>query len=61
MQKFVLRSALRPNRISFSHDQDPERSLAVPKFRSAVISRLILANRYTASVVTHEIGCNLVE
>ena len=24
MQKFVLRSALRPNQISFSHDQDPK-------------------------------------
>ena len=25
MQKFVLRSALRPNQISFSHSQDPTR------------------------------------
>ena len=29
-QKFVFRSALRPNQISFSHDQDPMRTLGVP-------------------------------
>jgi hypothetical protein len=29
MQKFVFRSALRPNQISFSHSQDPERSYGV--------------------------------
>ena len=28
-QKFVFRSALRPNQISFSHDQDPFRTCAV--------------------------------
>jgi hypothetical protein len=27
-RKFVFRSALRPNRISFLHDQDPKRTLA---------------------------------
>ena len=27
-QKFVFRSALRPNQISFSHDQDPNRAFA---------------------------------
>jgi hypothetical protein len=26
MQKFVFRSALRPNQFSFSHSQDPERA-----------------------------------
>src|SRR6516164_2367565 len=26
-QKFVFRSALRPNQISFSHSQDPERTI----------------------------------
>ena len=27
-EKFVFRSALRPNQISFSHNQDPSRTLA---------------------------------
>jgi hypothetical protein len=28
MQKFVLRSTLRPNQISFSHSQDPKPTIA---------------------------------
>jgi hypothetical protein len=35
MQKLVFRSALGPNQISFSHSQDPNRSLAGPKYRTA--------------------------
>jgi hypothetical protein len=42
--KFTFCSALRPNQISFSHDQDPERSLAGSKSRSAASPYLILAN-----------------
>ena len=29
-QKFVFRSALRPNQISFSHDQDPTPDMSGP-------------------------------
>ena len=32
-QKFVFRSALRPNQISFSHDQDPKRPSDVARMR----------------------------
>jgi hypothetical protein len=35
MQKFVFRSALRPNQISFSHSQDPLPTKAEPNSRSA--------------------------
>jgi hypothetical protein len=34
-QKFVFRSALRPNQISFSHSQDPERTIDAAFFRDA--------------------------
>ena len=36
-QKFVFRSALRPNQISFSHDQDPFRKSAVGHAQSAAV------------------------
>jgi hypothetical protein len=36
MQKFVFRSALRPNQISFSHDQDPSRTLSGAEYRTAL-------------------------
>src|SRR5262249_28108595 len=37
MQKFVFRSALRPNQISFSHDQDPSATSTGSKSRSAAV------------------------
>ena len=43
-QKFVFRSALRPNQISFSHDQDPLLTLGGLSFRSATAPDLILLN-----------------
>ena len=49
-QKFVFRSALRPNQISFSHDQDPKRTLAPNigqrasrRTRPAAITKAIVA------------------
>ena len=35
-QKFVFRSALRPNQISFSHGQGPKRHFAAPNNRVAI-------------------------
>jgi hypothetical protein len=42
MQKFVFRSALRPNQISFSHSQDPSRTSAAQyiALRSAILTPL---------------------
>jgi hypothetical protein len=40
-QKFVFRSTLRPNQISFSHNQDPLLTLAGLKFRRAAVSRRV--------------------
>ena len=37
-QKFVFRSALRPNQISFSHDQDPKRSSRCRQYQTAASS-----------------------
>jgi hypothetical protein len=46
MQKFVLRSALRPNQISFLHGLDPERTALVRRnSRVSPVDRWYLLDR----------------
>jgi hypothetical protein len=53
-QKFVLRSALRPIQISFSHDQDPLRKPDAPKCSDAQRATMMWQGVILDPKETHE-------
>ena len=49
-QKFVFRSALRPNQISFSHSQDPHRTSKSPKAPTRKLGRTFGSGKWLVGV-----------
>ena len=55
-QKFILRSLLRPNQISFSHNLDPKRTSQLRRLLSAWSATVVLSDKRAPAIDVEDIA-----